>query len=62
MKPNMGKARPSIRSLTSLTLVLSGIVVIVSSIVLLAGPPTHVAAFSDWKLGLPSANGTHCML
>jgi hypothetical protein len=64
MKSNTGNGRPTIRSLASLILVLSGIVVIVTSIVLLTGPPTHVAQFSDWKLvGLTKCqwNAVHVM-
>jgi hypothetical protein len=38
------------RKTTSLILLLSGIPVIVTSIVLFLGPPTHVAHFSDWRV------------
>lgn len=39
-----------IRKTVSLTLCLSGICVIVTSIVLFVGPPTHVGHFSDWRM------------
>lgn len=64
MKRNTGKWEPIIRPLASLTLVLSGIVVIMTSIILLIGPPTHVAQFSDWRLaGLAKCqwNAVHVM-
>lgn len=39
-----------LRDAISLTLLLSGVVVLVTSIVLYCGPPTHVAHFSDWRV------------
>lgn len=39
---------PTFRRSISLTLVLSGIIVIISSVVLYIGPPTHIAFFTDW--------------
>ena len=39
------------RKVTSLTLLFSGIILGISSVVLYVGPPTHVAFFSDWSFG-----------
>ena len=39
-----------LRKTTSLTLLLSGIALIITSIVLFVGPPTHIAHFSDWRM------------
>ena len=38
------------RRTASLTLFVSGCIVVVSSLILYIGPPTHVAHFSDWRL------------
>ncbi len=53
------------RKITSLTLFISGILVIITSIILYIGPPTHVAHFSDWRiLGLTKCqcNAIHIMI
>jgi len=56
--------KPSMRSFVSLTLTLSGIAVLLTSLVLLIGPPTHVAHFSAWQFsGLSKCqwNAVHVM-
>lgn len=56
--------KPGMRSCVSLTLTLSGIAVLLTSLVLLIGPPTHVAHFSGWQFsGLNKCqwNAVHVM-
>ena len=42
------KAKQFCRKTSSLTLFFSGIIVVVTSLILYIAPPTHVAHFSDW--------------
>jgi predicted RND superfamily exporter protein len=59
-----GKVKQFGRKTSSLTLFFSGIIVVVTSLVLYIGPPTHVAHFSDWRMaGLDKCqwNAVHIM-
>jgi hypothetical protein len=60
----LGKTQKFWRRTSSLTLFVSGCIVVVSSLILYIGPPTHVAHFSDWRLmGLTKSqwNAIHIM-
>jgi hypothetical protein len=59
-----GKTQQFWRRTSSLTLLVSGCIIFVSSLILYIGPPTHVAHFSDWRMmGLTKCqwNAIHIM-
>lgn len=41
---------PLLRKTVSIVLLFTGIVMIISSVVIFIAPPNHVAYFSDWEL------------